>query len=181
MNAIIGCINGNNTDDKRCVQHIDFASGRSIREGETFSCTYCGDEWIKYVGMSVDERSRAELAAKGQKHCDDCLSIQPMFSGDKCAECVSDADDAAEIERVTMVLNVMDKGIMVDIIEPGKAIIAGMGIIRREGGKYTATADYLDIPIHSLPLSNYQACARWMARAYGAKGKLTVHMHRDGQ
>jgi hypothetical protein len=45
---IIGCVNGNNPDDKRCTDHVDFVNtGRSIWEGEDFDCTYCGQEWRK--------------------------------------------------------------------------------------------------------------------------------------
>ena len=54
---IIGYVSGYNTNDRRCVQHVDFVNvGRTVYEGEYLSCTYCLDAWKPFVGMSVDER-----------------------------------------------------------------------------------------------------------------------------
>lgn len=179
---IIGLANAHNSDDKRCNDHVDFSHGGwSIYEGTDFLCTYCGDEWKD--GLTENERRARKMAEKGLRHCDSCMDYAPMFEGDKCAECVSEESESTAYAAIqtAMVERVQRDGIMVDIMEPGKAIIAGMGIIKRENGKYVGYADYLPTgETYSRPFSGYAAAARWMAREYGAKGKLTVHMHRDG-
>lgn len=172
---IIGYVNGNNPQDMRCLAHVDFVNhGPALFTGAEFSCTYCGDQYRD--GLTETERYERK---HNVRHCDSCLSFQPVFTGDKCGECVS--DDKATEDRLVMVLAAQCDGINVDIIEPGKALIAGMGIIRRENGKYVGYADYLPTgESMSRPFANYQGAARWMAREYGAKGKLTVRMYRDG-
>lgn len=84
---IIGCVSGYNSEDKRCNEHVDFSNaGRSIFEGEDFSCTYCGDEWKD--GLTAQQRYERK---HNVKHCDSCLSYAAPFDGDKCAECVKEA------------------------------------------------------------------------------------------
>lgn len=176
---IIGYTNGNNPQDFRCLAHVDFLNhGPALWTGAEFSCTYCGDEYKD--GLTEQQRYERK---HNVKHCDNCLSYAAPFDGDKCAECVSEESESTAYAAIqtAMVERVQRDGIMVDIMEPGKAIIAGMGIIKRENGKYVGYADYLPTgETYSRPFSSYAAAARWMAREYGAKGKLTVHMHRDG-
>lgn len=167
---IIGFVNGNNPDDKRCSECIDFSTlGPALFTGAEFSCTYCGDDYKD--GLTSNERYERK---HNVKHCDHCLSYVAPFDGDRCPECVGEED---------MITKVAANGVNVDIIEPGKALVSGMGIIRREHGKYVAYADYLPSGVveSSKGLSSYQAAARWMVRTYGGKGKIVVHMHRDGQ
>lgn len=83
---IIGCVNSSNASDKRCNEHVDFSTiGRSIYEGEDFTCTYCGEAWKD--GLTTSERYERDNSVK---HCDHCLSYQPVFEGEKCALCVEE-------------------------------------------------------------------------------------------
>jgi len=89
---IIGCVNGYNSEDKRCNECVDFVNtGRAIYEGEDFSCTYCGDQWKD--GLTSQERYERK---HNVKHCDNCLSYAAPFDGDKCADCVAESAPVVE-------------------------------------------------------------------------------------
>lgn len=98
---IIGCVSGYNSDDKRCNEHVDFVNtGRSIYEGEDFSCTYCGDEWKD--GLTAQQRYERK---HNVKHCDNCLSYAAPFDGDMCAECVAESAPVVETPAPVMTPN----------------------------------------------------------------------------
>lgn len=78
-----------------CVQCLDTScTAEGLYEGEDFSCVYCGEEWRSFVGMTANERTRAEMAARGEWHCDDHLII--VREGEACEGCeIGRAHEAA--------------------------------------------------------------------------------------
>src|SRR6478736_5701136 len=115
---IIGYVNGSNPEDMRCLAHVDFVNhGPALFTGAEFSCTYCGDQYRD--GLTETERYERK---HNVRHCDSCLSFQPVFTGDKCGECVIELEIKEDSDRADMVAHVMAQGINVDIIEPGKAL-----------------------------------------------------------
>jgi len=88
---IIGYMSAYSAGIIYCAQCLDTVNTcAAVYEGTEMECIYCGDAWVPFVGMTQDERFDAELAERGDKHCDECMSIQPMFAGDLCDLCVSE-------------------------------------------------------------------------------------------